>query len=277
MTGDRPGPMADLHSHLIPGVDDGARSLDDALEGVGRMVEAGVGALVTTPHLLASTTVDRAGLEQEMELVDRRWREVSEAVAEAWPGLVFRRGFEVRLDVPDPDLGDDRIRMGGTRWVLVEWDRMQVPPGTSAVLDRIREEGFRPLIAHPERYSGTRDRTAEAREWKAHGASLQVNVGSLVGRYGGRAQATALRLLREGLVDVLATDFHGRPHLELYLGPVTERFRRLDAEEHLSLLTATNPQRIMEDEEPLVVPPLPSEGGLWGRVRELFQTGTYPG
>lgn len=268
---------ADLHSHLVPGVDDGARSVDDALEGVGRMVRAGVTALVTTPHLNASLTLDPPDFRREMEIMDRGWTKVSSAVSEAWPDLGFGLGFELRLDVPDPDLADERLRMGGTRWILVEWDRMQVPPGTAAVLERIREAGLRPLLAHPERYSGTRDRVAEAREWRRHGAFLQVNLGSLVGRYGSRARTRALRLLREGLVDVLATDFHGRPQLELFLAPVAERLRRLGAHEHLTLLTATNPHRILNDEEPLRVPPLPAEGGLWGRVRELFQTGIHSG
>lgn len=267
----------DLHSHLIPGVDDGARTVDDALEGIGRMVRAGVGAVVTTPHLQASVTLDREGLDREMAVMDRGWAEVSAVVADAWPDLVFRRGFEIRLDVPELALEDERIRMAGTRWVLVEWDRMQVPPGTSAVLEWLREGGLRPLIAHPERYSSTRDRVAEAREWRAGGAYLQVNLGSLVGRYGNRARTRALRLLREGLVDVLATDFHGRPHLELHLEPVAERFRRLDAHEHLALLTSTNPRRILEDEEPLIVPPLPADAGFWGRVRDLFQMSIHPG
>lgn len=275
--GDDLSTAADLHSHLVPGVDDGARTVDDALEGIGRMIRAGVGAIVTTPHLQASVTLDRAALDRRMAVMDRGWTRVSEAVADAWPDLIFRRGFEVRLDIPDPDLSDERIRMAGTRWILVEWDRMQVPPGTAAVLERFAEAGLRPLIAHPERYSGTRERVAEAREWRARGAFLQVNLGSLVGRYGNRARTRALRLLREGLVDVLATDFHGRPQLELFLEPVAERLRRLGAHEHLTLLTSTNPHRILDDQVPLIVPPLPAEGGLWGRVKELFQMSGQPG
>lgn len=276
MTDDVPT-TADLHSHLVPGVDDGARTVDDALEGVGRMVRAGIGAVVTTPHLEASVTLDPEALDREMVRMDRAWDEVSAAVARAYPDLVFRRGFEVRLDVPDLSLDDERIRLGGTSFVLVEWPRMQIPPRTDDVLRRIREGGLRPVIAHPERYSGTRDRAAQVREWRELGAYQQVNLGSLVGRYGGQARTHALRLLREGLVDLLATDFHGRAHLDLHLQPVTDRLRKAGAYEQLLLLTSTNPHRIIRDEEPEIVPPLPSEGGFWGRVRDLFHVGSFPG
>ncbi|HZD03880.1 MAG TPA: CpsB/CapC family capsule biosynthesis tyrosine phosphatase [Longimicrobiales bacterium] len=261
---------ADLHSHLVPGVDDGARTLEDALEGVGRMVEAGIGAVVTTPHLEASVTVDPEAMDREMARMDRAWEQLSAAVARAHPDLVFRRGFEVRLDVPELALDDERIRLGGTSFVLVEWPRMQIPPGTEAVIRRIREGGLRPVIAHPERYSGMRDRVAQVGDWRDEGAYQQVNLGSLLGRYGGQARSRALRLLREGLVDVLATDFHGRPHLNLHLEPVSDRLRDVGADEQLLLLTSTNPHRIVRNQEPELVPPLPSDGGFWGRVRDLF-------
>jgi protein-tyrosine phosphatase len=269
--------VADLHSHLVPGVDDGARSVEEALEGVARMVAAGVGAVVTTPHLEASLTLDSGVLDRALDRMDRAWASVSAAVAEAHPDLTFRRGYEIRLDVPELALDDERIRMAGTRYVLVEWPRMQIPPGTGEVIARIRDGGLRPLIAHAERYAGTRDRVRQAGEWRARGGYLQVNLGSLVGRYGSQPRAWAFQLLKEGLVDVLATDFHGRPHLELYLEPVAQRLQKAGADEQLLLLTSTNPHRMLEDQEPEIVPPLPTEGGFWGRIRELFHVNAFIG
>ena len=107
-----PPSFADLHSHLVPGVDDGARNVRDALEGIGRMVAAGVGALVTTPHLQASTTLDPEAMGRVMARMDHGWREISSAVAAEHPDLVFRRGFEVRMDVPDLAFHDFRDGFG---------------------------------------------------------------------------------------------------------------------------------------------------------------------
>lgn len=269
-----PGSVADLHSHLVPGVDDGARTVEDALEGIGRMVAAGVGALITTPHLQASTTLDPEMMGRAMARMDRGWEEISPAVAAEYPDLIFRRGFEVRMDVPDLAFDDPRIRLGDTSYVLIEWPGMQVPPGTAEVVHRVRARGLRPLIAHIERYSGRRDRAAEAQEWRSEGALLQVNLGSLVGRHGSRARSTAFQLLRDGLVDVLATDFHGRPQYDLYIEPVSERLRKAGADEQLLLLTSTNPHHIIRDEETEIVPPLPASGGLWGKMKDLFNVGS---
>jgi protein-tyrosine phosphatase len=205
--------------------------------------------------------------------MDEGWGEISAAVAEEHPELVFRRGFEVRMDVPDLAFDDSRIRLGDTSYILIEWPGMQVPPGTAEVVHHVRSRGLRPLIAHIERYSGRRDRVAQAREWRSRGALLQVNLGSLVGRHGSRARTVAFQLLRDGLVDVLATDFHGRPQYEIHIDTVSERLRKAGADEQLLLLTSTNPHRIIRDEETEIVPPMPVAGGLWGRLKDLFNVG----
>ena len=148
---------------------------------------------------------------------------------------------------------------------------MQIPPATPAVLTRFRDQGVRPIIAHPERYNGTDHRVASAYEWRKAGGCLQLNYGSLLGRYGSRVRVIAFRLLRAGFVDVLATDFHGRPHLDLYIEEARGRFEALGALEHFELLASVNPARLVRDLEPLAVPELPAPSGFWGRVKGLFQ------
>lgn len=266
--------VVDLHSHLVPGVDDGSRSLAEALDGVRRMVDSGVARIVTTPHLDASLT--RAGMDfdRRLERVDAAWARLSEAVAEAHPELELGRGFEVRIDVPDPDLSDPRTRLDGTDHVLIEWPGMTIPPGTEQIVEKLRRDGLRPVVAHPERYSGLRDRPGWARRWREAGAILQVNHGSLVGRYGSRVRANALLLLREGWVDLLASDFHGRPDAEVEIEAVAARFADAGAREQFELLAVINPGRLLRGEEPLEVGPLPGGGeGLLGRLKGLLHGG----
>jgi protein-tyrosine phosphatase len=271
MKADDPLAAGDLHSHLIPGVDDGARTLEDTREGVERMTRAGIRKIVTTPHVDASLGRDPEAYAEHMEVVDRAWGDAQRLVGEQFPEVDFRRGHEVMLDIPDPDLSDPRLRLGGSSFVLLEWPRLQLPPGTPQVLSRLAMAGIRPIIAHPERYIGF-DRELElASEWKRVGAYLQMNYGSLVGRYGPEARELALRLLRRGWIDYVSTDFHGRPHLKLFRREALEVLTEMGGEEQITLLCLTNPQRLFRDEEPLPVPPLTGDRSVWSRLRGLLK------
>ena len=262
--------FADLHSHVVPGVDDGSRSLADSLEGIGRMWEMGVRRMVTTPHLDGSLTRDRGALELRLSAVDEAFRTLHAAAAERFPELELGRGHEVMLDIPDPDLSDPRMHLGETSFVLIEWPRLMVPPATKETVARLRNGGVTPVIAHPERYRGITQRLGLAEVWRKEGAVLQVNYGSLLGRFGAEARSVAFRLLERGWVDCLSSDFHGRPHLEVFLDRGAELFARRDAMEVFELLAATNTNRITDGKLPLEVPPIRPDRRLFSRLRGLL-------
>lgn len=263
--------FVDIHSHLVPGVDDGARDVSAVLDSVERFTRASVRRILTTPHIEGSLTHDAARLEERLRTVTDAWTLAQRAIQEGFPEVEFMRGHEVLLDVPEVDFTDPRIRLAGTRFVLVEWPRLQLPPGTVRVLARIREQGWRPVVAHPERYAGMGQAIGMAAQWREVGARLQVNFGSLVGRYGSAAQSTAHRLLRRGWVDYLASDFHGHPRLKLHVDEASEALEALGADEALTYLYRTNPARLLADQDPLPVPLLPSERGLWARLKGLIE------
>jgi protein-tyrosine phosphatase len=263
--------FVDIHSHLVPGVDDGARDLPAVLDSVERLTRLSVRRILTTPHIEGSLTLDAARLEARLAAVSEAWTRAADAIRQHFPEVEFRRGHEVLLDVPHADFSDPRIRLAGTRFVLVEWPRLQIPPGTVRVLTNIREQGWRPIVAHPERYAGMGQAIGLAAQWRDVGAHLQVNFGSLVGRYGSSAQTTAYRLLRRGWVDFLASDFHGHPRLKLHVAEASEALEALGADELLTSLYRTNPARVLLDEDPLPVPILPSERGLWARLKRMLE------
>lgn len=273
MTGSDGADMVDLHSHLVPGVDDGARTLDDVLEGVGRMVDRGIRRIITTPHLDGSLTLDPPALARRLDQVDAAWEEVRKVVRNGFPGISFLRAQEVLLDVPDPDLSDPRLRFPSSSVVLVEWPRLRVPPGTPRVLADLRRQGVLPLVAHVERYRGIDTGLELVGRWREEGAVLQMNYGSLVGRYGSIARTQALQLLARGGIDCLASDFHGRPHLRLYIRETEALFQEAGAGEAWGLLTRVNPDRISRGESPLPVPRVTISQGVLGRIRTLFGAG----
>jgi protein-tyrosine phosphatase len=265
-----PGDLVDLHSHLVPGVDDGARVVEDTLDGIRRMTEVGITRVVTTPHLDGALTRDREALEARLHEVDESWAVVSEAVCREFPEVEFSRGHEVMVNVPDLVLSDPRLRLAEGSYVLIEWPRLQIPPRTESVVEKIVSEGIRPVIAHPERYVGMLDNLPLARDWRRAGAVLQVNHGSFVGRYGKEAEHVAASLVRAGLVDCLATDFHGRSHLKLYVKESRRWFEERDGAEQFYMLTSTNPRLMLDGEIPLPVTPLSIQRGLWDRLRGIL-------
>jgi protein-tyrosine phosphatase len=250
--------MIDLHTHVMPAVDDGAASTSDAVAALGRLREGGATGVAATPHVEGSLTLRPAQLEQRLATLDVAWESLCRAAGAAAAGVRLERGAEVMLDAPDPDLSDPRLRIAGTRYVLVEFGWMMVPPAAPRALASIVAAGYTPVLAHPERYSPPERTLEPIVEWREAGALLQVNCGSLVGRHGERAQRIATAMLERGLIDLLASDYHGRG--EPPLVACAEALTALGGTEQRELLLSENPRRLLDGEQPLAVPPLERPG-----------------
>ena len=247
--------MIDIHSHLLPGVDDGSRSIERSLPVLRQFATDGVECVILTPHLVASQA-HRAPYEKHLEILEALC-----AVAPSQPAL--RLGWEIMLDEPNVDLCGSHLGLGGSRAILVEFPRTGVPAGASRELFRLRSGGSVPVLAHPERYWGcTVDKVAE---WRAAGAVIQMDTAGLTGS-GGIAKLSRA-LLEAGLVDIFASDNHGDAR-----SLATARAWLLDVAtpEHADLLTRTNARRLLDNEEVVPVPPLSETRGVFGRLRELF-------
>lgn len=256
----------DLHTHLMPGVDDGARDLDDAAEALSKLRQQRVGTAAATPHFPASLLGRPERLEQRFRDLDDAWERLVDLRDERFSDLELLRGVELRLDQPEPDLSDDRLRLGGTDWALVEFSHFQVPSYGARQLSELVEAGWRPLLAHPERYIGIRQSMEDAvPAWREAGAVFQVNAGSLTGRYGPTARQAALEMLRRGWADVLSSDYHARG--EPGLDEARQRLEELGGSEQAELLFETNPRRVVEGRATFPVEPLEGVRSLWREIR----------
>lgn len=262
--------LVDIHNHLVPGVDDGARHIPAVLNSIERLTLVGIRRLVTTPHIDASLTLNPDRLEERLGRVTAAWEQARDAIKEEFPEVEYRRGHEVLIDVPEPDFSDPRIRMAGTPFVLIEWPRLHVPPGTPRVLRWIRDQGYRPIVAHPERYFGMLRTPDLPLRWREAGAFLQVNYGSVVGRYGPEAQTVALHLLEDGLVDYFASDFHGQSGLKIYKREAWAQLLERGADEALDTLARVNPSRMLEGLEPMPVPSIRPPPTILRRLRGMI-------
>jgi protein-tyrosine phosphatase len=261
--------VLDFHNHLMPGVDDGAQTNDETIVALERFKQDGVTAVIATPHFDGSITTQRPKLESRMRDLDISFIELRHC-AEQVGGVRVERGVELLLDVPEPDLSDVRLRLAGGKFFLMEFPYMSVPPHSTHVVHALSATSYRPIIAHPERYHGIGRGLDLAGDWKQNGAYLQVNGGSLIGRYGPEAREAALELLRRGWVDYICSDYHAR-------GPaLIAQYRAFlennGAAEQAHTLLQTNPNRILAGQVPLPVAPLQIKRSMWGRVTAIFRS-----
>ena len=249
----------DFHNHLMPGVDDGARDASFSAAALARFRAEGVGQVITTPHVMGSLSLAPAMLAARLAELDAGWAALQRAALdEAEPhGQPLRlfRGAEVMLDVPDPDLSDDRLRLAAGPFVLVEYSGLQVPPlNAEYALVALREKGWKPVVAHPERYRNLDEGLTTLARFRAAGGRMQLNAGSLLGGYGPRAAALAQRLLASGWADYVASDYHARG--EPGVAAFVAQLDAMGASEQAELLTVVNPGRLLTGEDPLPVPPV---------------------
>jgi protein-tyrosine phosphatase len=246
--------MIDIHTHLIPGVDDGSKSIEASVEVLKRFAQDGVTTVVCTPHLEASRAHE-APFDQHDEIF-------AQLVAAAERPPELRRGWEIRLDVPGADLSDPRLGLGGSTARLVEYARLGLPANSDKDLLRIHESGLVPVVAHPERYWGCTPELVA--RWRAAGAVIQMDVTAILRR--GRPHRLAEELMRRGLVDLFASDTHvDRRTLAIardWLGQVT-------TPENVRLLTFENARRLLADEPLAPVWPITVHRSMVQRLSAL--------
>lgn len=243
--------IVDFHSHLIPAVDDGSRSVEQSLDSLAAMAAQGITTVVTTPHFDASLTRDAAALAQRLGEFDAGFARLSEAAVHRTGLPTLKRGTEVMLDEPDVDLADARIRLDGGRFVLCEFPGLRLPPNAEWGIKNLIARGWQPIVAHPERYRNLDDRFESLAKLREAGAFFQMNAGSLIGQHGETPQRAAKRLLRQGWVEYLSSDYHARGE------PATQRalayLHSIGAGEQALRISEENPQRMLAGEDPLPV------------------------
>jgi protein-tyrosine phosphatase len=234
--------MLDLHCHILYGVDDGAPDLDTAVEMARCLADAGFRRVAASPHLGLGPGGDvRPGLARERrEVLNARLRGEGIDVQ-----ILPNAEHHVTPELFERLKAGDVVPVGGAgRWLLVElpW---QAIPDPETILFRVQLLGYRLLLAHPERY-GYVD-VGMVRRLVQRGVRMQLELGSFVGVYGGRAQARAEELMQQNLGHVLATDLHRPKQAEIWLAQALGVVRKRYGQAALERGTLGNPEAIVAD------------------------------
>jgi len=198
----------DLHSHLIPGIDDGSKSVEESLHLLRSLQQMGFSTIITTPHVYAEFYPNTAQTIQQGAQV------MQKAIREAALSIEFRTAAEYFMDEHFEQLleNEELLTLDG-RKVLVEMSFFSEPPKLHSYIFQMRTKGYEPILAHPERYDYLNK--SQYQRLRELGCSFQINVLSLLGHYGAPIQKNALLLLKNKWADFLGTDMHHEEHAEL--------------------------------------------------------------
>ena len=199
--------MIDIHTHVLPGVDDGARTWEMAVHMCHMAAQDGISHIVATPHANDEYSYDRQ--ELEAALADLSVRVGS--IVELTLGCDFHFSYD-NLSALEQD--PHRFTIGNTRYLLVEFSDFSLPPWITDKLQDLLAMGLVPIITHPERNMLLQADPERVVGWAEVGCPIQVTANSLTGRWGGRALKSAQWLLKKKAVHVIASDCHnveGRP------------------------------------------------------------------
>lgn len=196
--------MIDLHSHILPGIDDGSPDLETSLDMARMAVAAGTQVLACTPHVTPGIYDNTAAT------IFSSINALRSALKEAQIPLHLVAGCDahVRPDMVEFVGSDLHYRLHGTRYFLFEPPHHVIPPQIDGLAERLVKAGFVPVLTHPERLSWIGKRYDILEKLNAVGCLIQVTAGSFTGNFGSRARDLALRLLEEGRVDIIASDAH---------------------------------------------------------------------
>lgn len=263
--------MIDLHSHILPGIDDGSRSLDMSLDMARMAVDSGITTMACTPHIYPGLYMnDTAGIVAARDALQR-------ALDDKGIPLKLTTGADVHLV---PGLLDGLRRgivpcLHGTRYLLLEPSHHVAPPRFQESVFQLVAAGYVPVITHPERLTWVEDNYAVFGDLVRQGAWMQVTAGALTGVFGPRAKYWGERFLGDGLTHIIASDCHSSGRRSpVAMDKAAEIARRMVGKEEAALLVRGRQQKILANAMPSTVPAPPRAeapakkgwlAGLFGR------------
>ena len=196
--------MIDIHTHILHGVDDGAKTIEEALELIKASASIGVTDIFCTPH-----NMHKGQYDVHPSVLRVAFEELSRKVKEMEIPLNLWLGNEIYItsSVVDRLERGDALRLNDTKYVLIEFSMMKEHVDPEEMIYDLKASGYNVILAHPERYDYLKS-AEDIVAYKRFGAQIQVNASAVVGLYGKKTQNKVMKLLKLGEVDYVASDIH---------------------------------------------------------------------
>lgn len=251
--------MIDMHSHILFGVDDGPKTIEDTLRILEQAAQEGITDMIATPHAFSPHFhVPRTEIEGQIELL-------KDVVRAAEIPVTLHTGQEVRLcdNLVEKLLMKEALTLANSRYLLLELPTQSVPAYTVNIIQSLLGEGYIPIIAHPERNRAIAEKPERLERLVRHGALAQITAGSVAGHFGRNVQKLSLQLIEANLIHTYGSDVHNvttRPALFEKGLDYLEKKKLYD----IADILLENNERILQDESLfLLEPEIPNSRKWW--------------
>ena len=236
--------MIDFHAHILPNIDDGSTSMEESINLIKEAEQAGFTGIISTSHYLQNYY--ECDEKERRHLLAELANQVKVADAEAeMPKLYLGSEIYISTDIVELLKEEKASTINGTNYVLFELPMNSKPLFVKEVVYKLIENGYNPIIAHPERYSYVKENIEFVRELKNMGALFQSNYGSVIGMYGGSAKKTLKKLLKEDLITFLGSDVHAVGQIYPKIPKILRKLEKWISPEKLKELTTLNAEEIL--------------------------------
>jgi protein-tyrosine phosphatase len=206
----------DVHSHFIPGIDDGAKTLEDSLELIGAMEKMGYTKVITTPHIMSDY------YRNTPEIILGGLDLVRNSLAKSGSKMQIEAAAEYYIDFDFQEkIKEKKLLTFGNNYVLFEMPFIGEPQILNTVIFDMQMAGYKPVLAHVERYQFWHQDYEKIQSMKDKGVLLQLNINSLSGYYSPQVRKLAEKMIDENMFDVLGSDCHHSGHIELMQKAIT--------------------------------------------------------
>lgn len=217
--------MIDFHNHIIPNIDDGAKSLDMSIEMLQEAQRQGISDVVSTIHF-QHPKMD--GKNTDYSFVSAKYLELKKALSENDIKINIHLGAEVfYLPNLTSILDNPLVTVGNGNFMLIEFQTKKLPPNYLEELFKLQKHKITPIIAHPERYYEVQQNIDIAQDWLNRGFVLQLDCGSLLGHFGSKCEKISMELLDKGYVQLLGSDAHNNKTRNFCLKPAYDKIESL--------------------------------------------------
>ncbi|HZF38182.1 MAG TPA: CpsB/CapC family capsule biosynthesis tyrosine phosphatase [Blastocatellia bacterium] len=253
--------MVDIHSHVLPEIDDGSISLEESVVMCRAAAADGIKTIVATPHMFNGVyeAPDKETINRKIAMV----MEACDACVNIVPGGEVRYSYEIFQEIDDPGA---RIRLNGGSYMLLEFPFRSMPPNVEVTIFQILKAGITPVIAHPERNRKVQEKPAMLGNLIERGAFAQLDAASLTGSFGRETQQVAKRIIEAGLAHFIATDAHHQDRRRPVLSRAAAIAADWGGEEYARALVEANPEALINDRA-IPFQPEPDIDALLGRKK----------
>ena len=234
--------MIDIHSHILPGIDDGSKSFDDSLDILRGLTEQGITDIICTPHYIAETkqTSTRSANTKLLEELNTRAREAGIAI-----NLYLGNEIYIDRNIAQFIRTHKISPLADSKYLLIELPMSGKYPQYRDIFLTLQQKGWQVILAHPERYHSFQEKPELIKELTDHDILLQCNLGSFIGQYGKSAKKLVKNLAKENMIYCFGTDIH-RPRDYSEIAKAKRKLTKYYGPAALEQLLVVNPSKIVK-------------------------------